>query len=188
MGSVSALSVATQAVADQRSEPRTNMFVMATIASGSGSGPVKVRNLSPGGALVEGGILPTPGTRIILNRADLSMHGKVVWSASGRAGLRFESLADVAQWLPAGVNSHGQQRVDQLVQQIKASPRPAYPPQAPAIMIPAAISFDDLRQVKKALESLAEDLACDPDVIARHCSRLQALDLAAQLLDKLLAG
>ena len=54
---------------DVRREPRTNMFVMATIYADTGSAPVKVRNLSSTGALIEGEVLPPLGATVRLRRA-----------------------------------------------------------------------------------------------------------------------
>ena len=54
-----------------RAEARTNLFVMAKLAAGGSVCTVKVRNISSGGALVEGAALPPPGTpcrlKIIVN-------------------------------------------------------------------------------------------------------------------------
>ena len=47
---------------------RTNMFLMATIYAGGGSAPVKVRNLSLAGALIEGGRIPDVASEITLRR------------------------------------------------------------------------------------------------------------------------
>ena len=58
-----------------RTEPRTNMFVMAALVTGNSRETVKVRNMSPGGALVEGQILPQPDTQCLLHRVRKSPCG-----------------------------------------------------------------------------------------------------------------
>lgn len=158
------------------------MFVMGTIYSPTGSAPVKIRNLSAGGALVEGGVVPPQGDEVRLSRGALSVVGKVVWRVDMRAGLQFDSRVSVADWLPDLRASGSQQRVDTLVQQIKAAPPSPVTLFDPA---PGDVTSDELDRIKKMLESLAEDLADDPEVVGRHASKLQALDLAAQVLGKL---
>jgi hypothetical protein len=43
---------------------RSNVFVIATLYCAAGSAPVRIRNLSPSGALIEGSVLPLPGARV----------------------------------------------------------------------------------------------------------------------------
>lgn len=59
--------------------------------------PVKLRNLSADGALVEGDKLPVEGTEVVFRRQELSLPARVVWEKGGRAGLSFsESLSPEA--------------------------------------------------------------------------------------------
>lgn len=51
--------------------------------------PVKLRNLSADGALVEGDKLPVEGTEVLFRRQELSLSARVVWEKGGRAGLSF---------------------------------------------------------------------------------------------------
>lgn len=178
------MSVIEGAARESRRQPRTNMFVMATLYSEAGSAPVKIRNLSPTGALVEGGVLPPPAARVSLSRGSLTIVGSVVWRTDARAGLKFEGTAAVADWLPNGTRSAPQQRVDEIVQQFKAAPD-AQPISTDAALRP--VTALELARAKKQIESLAEDLAEDLEVVVRHGSKLQSLDLAAQLLGKLAA-
>lgn len=173
---------------DARCEPRTSVFVMATLYAGAGSSAVKVRDVSPAGALIEGGVVPPPGTQVCLCRAGLTITGTIVWSRGDRAGLRFESRTSVAEWLPRGGALAPQQRVDEIVQQVKASgpARPLSRRDVPTFQS-ATISDVELTQLALALESLAEDLAGDAGVTTRHMEKLQTLDVAVQALRKLAA-
>ena len=170
---------------DLRREPRTNMLVMATLYAGTSSAPVKVRNMTPAGALIEGAIIPPPGTAVTLRRGSLAIAAEVMWCSEARAGLKFVANASVAAWLPRGRALSAQQRVDEVVEQVKAST--AIPADSP----PSNDSRDrsvtalELTRVRKLLETLGEDLANDDDVVVRHGAKLQSLDLAAQLLAKL---
>ena len=47
------------------------------------------------------------------------------------------------------------------------------------------ISADDMEGAAAALEELADALADEPSLFAQHATRLQSLDIAAQLLRKL---
>ena len=165
-----------------RSEPRTNMFVMAAISASTASGPVRIRNLSPSGALIEAKALPMPGELVMLRRGEDSISGKVVWTEAGKAGLHFEAKVHVAKWLPGGQSA--QQQVDETFQQIKdaAHVSPPAPRTAPLhSQMPSALDF---RRLARAIDALADDLADDPAVVARYGTRLQALDIAGQALRK----
>ena len=94
------------------------MFVLATMAAASGSAPIKIRNMSQGGALLEGGALPPVGEHLSLRRGELVVSGHVVWRQQGKAGLSFDCAVEVMDWLPSG--SGGQQRVDRTFQELKA--------------------------------------------------------------------
>jgi hypothetical protein len=174
--------------AEARLVARTNLFVMAAICVGLGSEPVKVRNLSTNGALVEGAILPRPGTQVRLCRADLNIDGEVIWCRDGRAGLRFNSEVAVEDWLPQGSAKANQQRVDRLVRQFKTSGVAWAPSAAPDDVPGKDISVAELDQLRTAIESLAEDLAADDAIVERHMSKLQTLDIVAQALGKLAAA
>ena len=168
-----------------RKDVRTNMFVVGTLYTPSGSAPVKIRNLSPGGALVEGGVIPPRTTKISLSRGSLTITGEVVWCDQSRAGLRFDSRASVSDWLPCSNAVRSQQRVDELVQHIKGNlqrlPASPDPP-------PGQVTANDLASLRKKLDALAEDLAEDAEVVGRHAAKLQILDTASQVLGKLCEG
>ena len=158
------------------------MFVMAAISASNVAGPVKIRNLSPGGALIEAKALPVPGEHVMLRRGEDSISGRVVWSHDGKAGLQFEAKVLVSKWLPAG--QAGQQRVDETFQQMKDAAQGA--PPAPPRLLPSQMPESlDLRRLARAIDALADDLADDPAAIARYGTRLQALDMAGQALRKI---
>lgn len=173
---------------DARREPRTSLFAMATLYAGLGSAPVKVRDLSSGGALVEGAAIPSPGTSVRLCRGSLHITGEIVWCRGQRAGLRFKSRLAVADWLPGGGVKTHQQRVDSIFQEAKAS-QPAHSPVSRHQQTPESgrLGAVELTEIRTALESLADDLAADPHVVEGHMSKLQTLDIAAQALGKLAA-
>lgn len=169
----------------QRSEPRTNLSVTASMTAGSVSRPVMIRNLSTGGGLIEGDRLPGVGERVELRRGDLLAWAKVIWTDRGKAGLQFEHRIKIPDWLPSGHS--GQQAVDRIFQQLKADAEK--PPMAPVQSAPTrAVAVVELEQTAEALENLADTLAEDIDVISRHSTHLQVLDIAAQIMRRLAAG
>ncbi|MEE8231265.1 MAG: hypothetical protein V3R15_07245 [Qipengyuania citrea] len=167
-----------------RVEPRTNMFVMASLAAGQAQGTVKVRNMSSRGALIEGTALPPEGAECLLHRGDVALEATVVWMKFGKAGIRFHQHADVAKWLPSGRRT--QNDVDAAVAIAKAQPAPpAAAARAPTPLFSTELSREDVTDIAAAVEALADDLAEDPAVIARFMTKLQSLDVAAQTLRKL---
>ena len=168
--------------------PRTNLFVMAAIYADAGSTPVKVRNVSPGGALIESAVVPPIGSQVRLCRGNLSVSAQIVWSRDGRAGLRFQSTVSVADWLPRSLATHPQQRVDEMVQTVKATERVPTSSSDCLKLGSSSPTALELTQLTEAIESLAEDLAADTEVVKRHLLKLQSLDLAAQALRKLAAS
>ena len=77
---------------------RTNLLLSATIEANGLSAPVRIRNLSEHGALIEGAALPPVGSSLILRRLQLEMRATVIWSDKGRCGVRFEGMIAVAGW------------------------------------------------------------------------------------------
>jgi hypothetical protein len=171
---------------EHRTEPRSNIFVTATLYAAGGSTPVRIRNMSHSGALVEAAALPSSGQPIRLSRGSLSVAGQIMWVAGPRAGLHFASPVSVTDWLPSGKRGSGQQLVDELVHQSRlgavAQPAPLDP--APS-RIPA--TAEELHRYQQMLERAGEQLASDPSVAGAHLTALQLIDGVAQALAKLAA-
>jgi hypothetical protein len=169
----------------KRSEPRTNVAVMASMSAASASGPVMICNLSSRGSMIEGEPLPGVGERIELRRGEILVVGEVVWTDIRKAGIKFERRIKVSDWLP---KSHsGQQAVDKLFQQLKSGI--AKPPLAQVKAASALpVAAGELEQAAESLEALADTLANDVGVVTRHATQLQVLDLATQLLRKVAAA
>ena len=89
---------------DQSSNPqnrksrRSNVLMSASLELSGTSLPVKLRNLSADGALVEGDKLPVEGASILFRKGDLSVPGRVAWvkGAPRRDQLRPEAGAGAA--------------------------------------------------------------------------------------------
>jgi PilZ domain-containing protein len=79
-------------IAQNRSSRRSKVLLAASIDLGGRTIPVKLRDLCPGGALIEGDALPIEGSRIQFRREHLSVSCRVAWSHGRRAGLAFDAL------------------------------------------------------------------------------------------------
>lgn len=170
---------------ETRSEARSNLFVMATLSSAGGSGPVRIRNMSRGGALIEGGVIPAVGSPIRLNRGTLSVSGRIAWHSGNKAGIRFDSTVAMADWLPKGIGTKGQQRVDETVFQYKSGARPAAQPVGAANEADGDDALaDELLNLKRRLQAAAVELA-DCAATTQQLLSLQLVDTTAQDLEKI---
>lgn len=153
---------------------------------------VRVRNLSETGALIEGATLPAPDTEIRLIRNSLSVAGSVVWSSSGRAGLRFASVIDPKGWIKPGAMPAAASADQAFVDTIQAAARAGLPtlPVRPlpgdlranlAAAMPTRI-VEELAYVRRLVESIGDELVSEPAVVCRHPAALQKFDLAGQIL------
>ena len=170
---------------DRRDE-RTHLFLVATLYAGNTSAAVRVRNLSPSGALVEAASLPPPGATVVLRRGLLEAAGRVAWSGQGRAGLSFDGSVMVSAWLPTKQGA-GQAQADQVAFGMKQGSRsPASAPSVPAA--PAAMTpqeaIADLVRLRAELDQLGDVLAQDMAVVAAH-PEIQLFDAAGQRLAKI---
>lgn len=172
--------------AHQRADMRSNMFVMATLYSDRGSAPVRIRNMSRGGALIESAVVPPEGSRVRLSRGSLSVRGEVVWRRDNRAGIRFDAALEVGNWLPSGIRPSHQQRVDEMIHACRSAPAGSaeLTPPPPLARSEAIRELLDLRDT---LNLVAEELAGDITIAMAHATGLQKLDVAGQMLDKLAA-
>lgn len=73
----------------QRRSRRSPVLLAATVDVGGASVPVKLRNLSEEGALVEGERLPAEGETTCFKRNELAAVSRVVWVQGRYAGLAF---------------------------------------------------------------------------------------------------
>jgi hypothetical protein len=178
-------------------EPRKNLMLAATIEADTVTAPVKIRNMSVSGAMIDGPALPEVGSQVILHRLDLSIAATVVWNLEGRCGLRLAGTVKVDEWItgarqPEKHSSLGQLRVDKIQSAIRSgSPLPAEPA-APQSQIAVSTPVDgriaqELAEVKLALDAIGDELTDDADVLTRHEKALQKLDIASATIEWLAA-
>jgi len=173
---------------------RKNLLLGATIEAGSLKAPVRVRNLSTSGAMLEGTTLPDPGVKLVLQRSDIRVGATVVWRLLGRCGVKFDDAATTVDEWVAGArapsfNGHqGQARVDAIQSAVRSGE--ALPVETPATATGSlsaseleARLVEEIVYVRRLLDTLGEEVADDPIVLQRHMQALQNLDRASQVLE-----
>lgn len=177
--------IAASTIEARRAE-RTHMYLIAILYHGIDSSPVRLRNLSRQGALIEASNLPNAGSIITLRRGTLEAKGRVVRASDDRIGVEFFSPVSVQSWLPVK-GSPAQRSVDQLAVAM-ASSNPfvdlAEPPQRDRISSAMEISAE-LKSLQSELTTLGDSLAQDCILVATH-PEIQFLDQATQRIAKLI--
>lgn len=74
-----------------RKSRRSNVLLAASIEVSGAVVPVKLRNLSAQGALVEGEDLPIEGSEILFRRNELKVKGRIAWIHEDQAGVAFKT-------------------------------------------------------------------------------------------------
>jgi hypothetical protein len=172
---------------------RKNLMLSAMIESAGTRVPVRIRNLSETGAMLDGATLPDPGASLVLLRAEITVGATVIWREAGRCGIHFDNVAaSVDEWVtgkrpPSFNGQQGQARVDAIQNAVRAgAPMVAEP--APAV---GALTADELERrvaeeiihVQRLIDALGEELVEDPLMLQRHMRVLQNLDRASQILE-----
>jgi hypothetical protein len=172
--------------------PRTNLLLAATIEAGALKAPVRIRNMSASGAMIEGAAFPEIGAPLILRRLEVGIGGTVIWRAAGRCGIRFDGQAVVADWVTGVRRSPemGQSRVDAVQAAIRAgqsvptSIDPRTSTTGPIENLDQRLA-EELAYVRRLLDGVGGDLSDDPIILQRHTRMLQSFDVACQILEHL---
>lgn len=141
--------------------------------------PVRIRNISARGALVDGPALPAVGSRVRLVRGRLLAIGQLAWAGAGQAGVNFDREIDVASWVQRTGHS-GQQRVDGVIAALRRGTSP--------LELEEEGDRESLPEISAALDQLCERLAKAPGAAAQFGEELLKLDTIAQSLRRLATG
>jgi hypothetical protein len=79
-------------ISQNRRSRRSPVLLAASIDIAGVEEPVKLRNLSEEGALIEGARLPLEGTTTYFRRNELRLKSRVVWVAGNFAGVAFARI------------------------------------------------------------------------------------------------
>ncbi len=80
----------------RRQWPRQLMILSARLCTVTRDYPVRIRDLSSGGARIEGAELPAIGTDVMLKRGEADVFGEIAWISGNQAGVEFEEELDSA--------------------------------------------------------------------------------------------
>ena len=163
---------------DPRLDRRANVFLMAVLCTGPNSCPIRIRNLSAHGALLEGSGIPREGSAIVLKRGSLSATGEVAWQSNRICGVRFHNELEVEEWVKRA-GPVGQQRIDSAVA--------AYRDHDPSVSRLAVLSRDDDRDVRQSvgqeLLQICERIAALPNMSTELAEELLKIEAAARRIN-----
>lgn len=162
-----------QASDNLRIDDRKSLFVAATLHHADGFCSVKLRNVSPTGALVEAEKLPRSGTPVEIRRGPLVAMGTVIWKRGGKAGVEFLGQTDVSRWLP-----NGNQPSEKGFEVFKGTPSSAFQSALPSFRM----TTKDVEVVALMLDDLFETFSNDAGVRYNYSNKLQALTVASEML------
>lgn len=173
-------------VSNLRGETRTHLFMVAMLSAATTLVPVRIRNLSASGALIEGSALPAVRSAVTIRRGDLSVEGVLVWRSKNQAGLAFKSNIFVPTWLPKNSGSK-QSAIDQIM--FEAKDGSGVSTEQPKLgCLPAGSDgvLFELTSLRNDLTTLEDALVQDIILVATH-PEIQLLDIAIQRIDRLLS-
>lgn len=170
---------------DLRVETRTHLFMVAMLGAGTALMPVRIRNLSASGALLEGSGVPGAGAAVTIRRGGLSVEGVVAWRSKTQAGIAFRSDILVSAWLPK--NGSKQSAIDQYLFETKnGAPGSGKEPRPGISAADSDRALFELTSLRNELAILEDVLVQDIRVVAAH-PEIQFLDIALQRIDRLLS-
>lgn len=176
---------------NRRVAPRTFLMLAATLRHGGTILPVRIRNVSETGALIEGEGLPESGETIHLSRGETEIDGVIAWAAGLRRGVHFTAPVPVDTWRAGKpiVPQPGQGRVDRIQAAARAGEGSGSLPQPPSeerwiAQLDKRVG-EEIAFVQRLIEALGDELVADPAILHRHAQALQNIDLASQILGHL---
>lgn len=171
---------------DSRTNQRKSLFAAGVLKSTSGVWPVRIRNISATGALVEASSLPKAGLSVRLCRASLWINAEIRWVGDGRAGLLFEGCVDVAAWLRSCAVRGHQERVDEMIDEVRASPGVAVPAHKEFLDSPDATAR--IVAILGQLEEIASNLSASGNLMPQYAIELQTLDICIAELRRIISS
>jgi hypothetical protein len=162
---------------DPRTDQRSHVFLMAVLRAGTTSCPVRVRNISIHGALLEGNGLPSEKQVVALKRGSLSVSGQIAWLAGQHCGIRFSKPIAVAEWVDRA-GPVGQQRIDSAVAEFRRSSRPVFSTEFPV----AKGGPGELEELSLRLLQTCERIAELPGMSVELAEELLKIEATAHAL------
>jgi hypothetical protein len=168
----------------------------ATIEAGALRVPVRIRNLSESGAMLDGAALPPLGAVLTLRRLQVEIGAVVMWCDAGRCDVEFNGTVSVEDWvagscLPQRFVIPGQARVDAIQTALRSGA--ALPEEAPPAGAPVPVGeleqhiAAEIETVRRLMETVGDELSDDPALLMRYGEALQRFDFGCQILGHLSA-
>jgi hypothetical protein len=114
--------------AEPERSPRQNVLWRATLHWPRGSQPVRLRNISAEGAMLEGTDDLADDTSVFLDLGESgALSGRVRWSRAGQIGIRFDDRFDLTKLACAGAPSQAEPRPAPIQAQNENDPQSPWP-------------------------------------------------------------
>lgn len=159
-----------------RLETRANVFLSASLVTPSARLPVRIRNLSARGALLDGERLPAAGAAIHLLRGAHRAAGEIAWRQGRLAGVNLVEEIDVAAWV---------RRAESSIDKGKGSATGAPKGAQPSFDEGAEAALTALKSISRDLDQLLAVLASAPPMAAGFGKELTKLSILARRLRRL---
>jgi hypothetical protein len=78
--------------AESQPAKRMRVLLAARLVTKFNDRPVTIRDISNEGAMIEGGVVPSEGTLVVLQRGWIEVFATVAWSDGRKCGLNFETV------------------------------------------------------------------------------------------------
>jgi len=163
-----------------RAAQRVNTLLVAEALVGNARWPVKIRNISQFGAMLESPTRLDLKTSVVISRGSLRAAGEVVWSRDKSVGMRFFEATNVEEWI--GVSTSDAAASFQTSGRLEDHFSNPLTDEIAAIRI-----SEELDYVARMTSSVSAMLSDDPILRVRHCGRIQELVMAADMLHQLAA-
>ena len=158
---------------DSREHVRSNVFLSAALVAGDVCLPVRIRNISTMGALLDGQSLPSEGAPVELRRGQLNAVGRIAWLQDKHCGIRFDNRIATEPWVRR-VEHAGQRKVDVVVAAVRAG--------NVARVDQTFEMGSGLDDISAELSRINEELATLPNLTLDLAEKLIRLDVIAQRL------
>lgn len=164
---------------DPRGAARSNVFLTGVLDHDGRAHPVRVRNISRLGALLEGKGLPAAGLNVCLRRGHLFATGEVAWDDGDWRGIRFTQQVDVPSWIRRPEHP-GQRNVDEAIAELRSSKKP--------IEARTPSTAEMLTELSSQMCAISERLASTATLNVEFAEDLIRLDTIAQQLRSIASG
>lgn len=161
---------------NSRAASRSNVFLTGVLDHDGSTYPVRVRNISRLGALLEGKDLPAAGPCVYLRRGHLFALGEIAWDDGDWRGIRFAQEVDVERWIRRPEHP-GQRNVDEVIADLRLSKKPTG--------APSTSTASMLTELASELSAISERLVSTSALTVDFGEELIRLDTLAQRLRSL---